>query len=349
MTLGGRRFLLGCAVVAAGALLALAISLPFVRLTTPALFAYAHSLLSAVNALVDSGQLFLAGVILVFALFLPLIKLLYLVLLATLPSAELNRSATQLQAIDWLGRWSPHDILAFALTFALLLSHETLAQRSAGGAYFLAASVVTMLLAYVWLRGDATAQRMRAPALRAAYATALRGLPFGVLLALAAASFGLGLTLPAVRFTSAYAGADLYSLAGLVWALHAQDELLLAVAILTLAIVLPAMRLLHLVTLALSRVLPHAIRSRAILSAEGLGRFSSADTMILSLMLFSLIASGDADAALEPGAYCFIAGALLTMLAYAWTNLIAPSAVGEASSLKARLAGLVSADTAARP
>jgi hypothetical protein len=33
------------------------------------------------------------------------------------------------------------------------------------------------------------------------------------------------------------------------------------------------------------------------------------------------------------------------MLAYAWTNLLAPSAVGPASSLKARLAGLASADT----
>lgn len=347
MTLGGRRFLLGCAVIAAGLLMALAVSLPFIRLTTPALFAYAHSLISTVTALAGSGQLVLAGVVLVFAIFLPVIKLLYLVLLATLPSAELSRSTAQLQAIDWLGRWSPHDVIAFVLAFGLALADDTAAQRSAAGAYALAGSVAAMLLAYAWLRGDATAQRMRAPALRTTNAAALRGLPFAALLGLAAACFTLGVTLPAVRLTSAYAGADLYSAAGLVLTLYGQGEPLLASTILALAIVLPAMRLLHLLTLALWRVLPPPVRSRVILSAEGLGRFASADTMILALMLVALIAAGEAHAELEPGAYCFIASALLTMLAYAWTNLIAPSAAGEAASLKARLAELASADTAA--
>jgi paraquat-inducible protein A len=62
--------------------------------------------------------------------------------------------------------------------------------------------------------------------------------------------------------------------------------------------------------------------------------------MILALMLFALVASGDAHAALQPGAWCFIASATLTMLAYAWINMLAPSAMAQASSLKARLAGL---------
>jgi paraquat-inducible protein A len=343
MKLGGRRFLLGCAVVAAGAFLALAVSLPFIRVARSAIVAHAPSLIGAVNALAGADHLCLAAVVLVFAIFLPVIKLLYLVLLATLPSAELGRSAAQLRAVDWLGRWSPHDILALALALALLLTHETLAERSASGAYFLAAAVAAMLLAYAWLRGDATARRMRAPALRAAYATAMHGLPFGVLLALAAVTFALGLTLPAIHLTAAYAGAERYSIVGMVAALLAEREHLVGLAILTLAVVLPGMRLLHLLTLALSRVLPPAVRTKAILAAEVLGRFASTDTMVLALMLLYLVASGEAQPALLPGVYCFMASALLTMLAYAWTNLIGPSAVGPASSLKSRLAELASA------
>ena len=63
-------------------------------------------------------------------------------------------------------------------------------------------------------------------------------------------------------------------------------------------------------------------------------------------MLFALVASGEARATLQPGACFFVASAALTMLAYAWINLLAPSAVAQASSLKARLAGLASASKA---
>ena len=142
MTLGGRRFLLGCAVVAAAGCLALAVSLPFVRLTRPALLAFGHSPISGVNALFEVGHPVLAGVVLVLAIFLPLIKLLYLVLLATLPSEDLGRSATQLRAIDWLGRWSPHDILGVALAVVLVVGHDAVAQRSAAGVGFFVAAVI---------------------------------------------------------------------------------------------------------------------------------------------------------------------------------------------------------------
>jgi paraquat-inducible protein A len=347
MTLGGRRFLLGCAVVAAAACLALAVSLPFVRLTRPALFAYGHSLVSGVSALAEAGQPALAGLVLVLAIFFPLIKLLYLVLLASLPSEELGRSASQLRAIDWLGRWSPHDILAVGMALVLMLGHDATAQRSGGGTLVFAGAVLAMLLAYAWLRGDASARRMRAPAARAAHATALRGLPFGALLVLAATTFVLGVSLPAVWLTARYAGSDHHSLAGLVWALQREGDWLLGGTILVLAIVLPAMRLLHLLTLMLSRALPPAMRGRLVMAAEVPGRHATADTMILVLMLFALVASGDAHAPLQPGAWCFVASAALTMLAYAWINLLAPSAMAQASSLKVRLAGL--AATRARP
>src|SRR5262245_17944688 len=118
MKLGGRRFLLGSAVVAAGACLALGIGLPFLRLARPVLLAHTHSLISAVDALARSGQLLLAGLILVFGIFLPLLRLLYLLLLAALPLSEIDRAAGQLRALEWLGRWSPHDLIALALSAA---------------------------------------------------------------------------------------------------------------------------------------------------------------------------------------------------------------------------------------
>ncbi len=351
MRLGGRRFLLSCAVVAAAACLALGVSLPFMRLTKLVLFgygAYGHSLLSAVNALVRSGQVVFASILLVFAIFLPLLKLLYLLLLAALPLSEIARSAGQLRALEWLGRWSLQDILALALTAALIASQDALAQRAGSGAYFFAAAVLAMVLASAWLRRDVSAARLRASARAVAYASATRGPAFGALLLLALISFALGVTLPVVRLATAYAGSDAYSVASMLWALHARGELLLWLALLTLAVVLPGLRLLFLLTLALPRSLPHAVRTRAVMATEVLGRNATADTMALALMLFYLVASGDADALLQPGAYCFAASALLTLLAYAWANMRSPSAATQGSSLAARLADLASAGTSGK-
>lgn len=345
MILGGRRFLLGSAVVAAGAFLALAVSLPVLWLAKPVFFAQAHSVISAVNALVRSNQWVLAGVLLVFALLLPLLKLLYLVLLAMLPQAELARSAGQLRALEWLGRWSPHDALAILLTLAFVATHDSLARHAAIGGYLYAAAMLLTMLATLWLRREAGTAQIHAAAPRAAYTPATRGPAFSVLLGLAAGAFALGVTLPVLRLSRAYAGADTYSLAELLWTLHARGETFLWVVILALAVVLPGLRLLYLLTLVLSRLLPHGLRRKAVLAVEALvGPHATADTAILAMMLFYLIAAGAADALLQPGVYCLAASVFLTLLAYAWANILA-SAPGQGSSLTARLAGLTSVDT----
>src|SRR5256885_16258930 len=85
MTLGGRRFLLTLAIVAASVCLALGVSLPIIKLTNLVFFHYEHSLISTVNALIRSGQLFLGITVLIFSIVLPVTKLLYLLLLSTLP------------------------------------------------------------------------------------------------------------------------------------------------------------------------------------------------------------------------------------------------------------------------
>lgn len=345
MRLGGRRFLLVWAVVAAGVLLALAVHLPFMRLSRLLYLGYGahgHSLISAVSALIRSSQVAVGGTLLVLAILLPLLKLLYLVLLAALPQAEINRSAAQLRTLAWLGRWSPQDLAALALAAVLIAGHGTLAQHVAAGAYCFAGAVLTMALAYAWLRGDVSGTRLWAPA---GHAAAPRGTVFAMLAALATLAFALGVTLPVVRLGTAYAGTDRHSIVSLVLALQARGETLLWAVLLALGLLLPGLRLIHLLTLAAARALPAAVRSKAVLATGALGRFATTDTMVLALMLLYLVAAGHADAVPQPGVYGLVAAAGLTLVAYAWANMVPPAASVQPSSLAARLASVAAAGT----
>jgi paraquat-inducible protein A len=339
MTLGGRRFLLGSAVLAASLCLALGVSLPVIKLSRLVFFTYEHSIVSAVNALMRSSQPFLGTVVLISAVFLPVMKLLYLVLLVALPLRDVDRLAVQLRALEWIGKWSPQDVLVLSLTMLFIWSQGAYAVAIAGGAYFFAATVLLMMLAYAWLPADVSALPARASAARA---STLRSLAFGLVVALAAALFAMGVTLPAVRFTGTYAGANQHSIATIVLALYARGELLLWSVIFTLAILLPLLKLLYLLVLIVARYLPYSVRTKSILALEWLGRHSTADVMVLALMVFYVNASGYAEAALLPGAYLFAASALVTMVVYGWANSAAPDATAQPSSLQARLAGLSS-------
>ena len=154
MTLGGRRFLLSLAIVAASVCLALGVSLPIIKLTKFVFFTYEHSLISTVNALIRSGQLFLGITVLVFSIVLPVTKLLYLLLLSTLPQRELKRLSRQLRALEWLGKWSMHDVLVLSLSIFFIKSQGVYDAKSLNGVYFFTAAVVFMILAYAWLRSD---------------------------------------------------------------------------------------------------------------------------------------------------------------------------------------------------
>jgi len=344
MTLGGRRFLLGLAVAAASLCLALGVSLPFVKLTKFMFFTYEHSLISAVNALIRSGQFFLGMVVLVFCIFLPVMKLLYLLLLVMLPLRDIERLARPLRALEWLGKWSLYDVLVLSLTISFIQSQGTYDGGSASGIYFFAAAVLLMLLAHTWLRREVTASRMRVSATKAAYSSAMRSLAFNLLLIVATVCFALGAMLPAIRFTSLYAGSNQHSVASIIWALYARDEYFPCFVLFTLSILLPCMKLLYLLALIISRNLPFAVRVKSIPAMEWLGRYSITDAMALALVVFYLSASGYADASVLPGAYLFAASALMTMLAYGWANSLGPTTT-QRSSLAARLAGLASPET----
>jgi len=94
MTLGGRRFLLTLAIVGASVCLALGVSLPIIKLTKFIFFTYEHSLISTVNALIRSGQIFLGITVLIFSIALLILKLSIFCCCPPCPSASCN---------DWRG------------------------------------------------------------------------------------------------------------------------------------------------------------------------------------------------------------------------------------------------------
>jgi hypothetical protein len=133
------------------------------------------------------------------------------------------------------------------------------------------------------------------------------------------------MVLPVVRLGSG-AGGTPQSIVGLILALQARGETVLWVALAILAILLPGLKVLHLLTAALT--------FRIARVTEVLGRHATADTMVLSLALFYLIETRAADPVLQPGVYCLAASAALTLAAYAWANLPAPA---KPATLKDRL------------
>jgi paraquat-inducible protein A len=351
--LGGRRFLLSLALVGASVCLALGISLPIIKLTKFVFFTYEHSLISTVNALIRSGQIFLGITVLIFSILLPVLKLLYLLLLSTLPRREVSRLSRQLRALEWLGKWSMHDVLVLSLSIFFIKSQGLYDARSLAGVYFFTAAVLLMILAYAWLRSDVAASQAHVPAtFRRPGQSTLRNFAFSFLIILATVFFALGVMLPAIRFTTVYVWTNQHSVATIIWALYTNQEFFLCFVIFMFSIFFPFMKLFYLLTLVTSPDMPADFRARSISVMEWLGRYSMTDVMVLALMIFYINASGYSEASVLPGVYFFAASALMTMFAYGWANSVGPSPPHPAS-LQARLAELTpptsAKETLARP
>jgi paraquat-inducible protein A len=172
-----------------------------------------------------------------------------------------------------------------------------------------------------------------------AYSSSMRGAHFNLLFLFAAGLLALGLTLPAIRLPGSYAGTDQHSAASLLLALYGRGEHFPCLVLFTLAVLLPGMKLLYLLTLIAARVLPYALRVKSIPAIEWLGGYSVAEIAILGLMLFYLGASDRAGVLILPGAYCFGAAMLLILVAFGWANALGP-ATARRASLASRLEGL---------
>lgn len=333
MRLGGRRFLLSLCIIAASVCLALGISLPIIRLTRYVVFSTDHSLLSTVWVLIHDGQMFLGGTVLIFSITLPILKLLYLLLVSTLPAVELTRQHRRLKALEWLGKWSMHDVLVLSLTIFFIKSQGVYDAASLTGVYFFTAAVVLMILAYSWLRLEGLAALPQAaqpvvlpqPTGPSRAAGNFRNFVLSFLIILATVFFALGVILPAIRFTTVYVWSREHSIATIIWALFENDEYFLTVVLFLFSILFPFLKLLYLLTLLLSPDLSSEFRTRSIATMEWLGRYSMTDVMVLALLIFYVNSSGYTEADVLPGVYFFAASALMTMLAYGWANTVSPA------------------------
>jgi paraquat-inducible protein A len=332
MRLGGRRFLLSLAIIGASVCLALGLSLPIIRLTKYFFWTTEHSLISTVSVLIRDGQTFLGFTILIFSILLPILKLLYLLLLSTLPAAEITKQTRRLKALEWLGKWSMHDVLVLALTIFFIKSQGVYDAASLYGVYFFTAAVLLMILSYAWLRTEGRAAAAGPGIVRPVEIpsvgplSAYRNFMLSFLIILATVFFALGIILPVIRFTTVYVWTNEHSIATIIYALYRNDEYFLCTVLFAVSIFFPFLKLFYLLTLVTSPDLSPEFRKKSISTMEWLGRYSMTDVMVLALMIFYVNSSGYTEASVLPGVYFFAASAIITMLAYGWANVVpAPS------------------------
>jgi len=328
MRLGGRRFLLSFAIIAASVCLALGISLPIIKLTKYIFWSTEHSLISTVHVLIRDGQVFLGLTVLIFSIVLPIMKLLYLLLISTLPTSELTRQTKRLRALEWLGKWSMHDVLVLALTIFYIKSQGIYDAASLSGVYYFTAAVLLMMISYAWLRTEGLAAAPTAlaePALIKPL-SAFRNFVLSFLIILATVFFALGVILPVIRFTTVYVWTNEHSIATIIYALYQNEEYFLTTVLFLFSILFPFLKLFYLLTLVTSPDIPPEFRKKSIMTMEWLGRYSMTDVMVLALMIFYINSSGYTEASVLPGVYFFAASALITMLAYGWANSVPPRA-----------------------
>lgn len=327
MRLGGRRFLLSLAIIAAAVCLALGMLLPIIKLTKFVFWTTEHSLVSTVQVLLADGQTFLGLTVLIFSIVLPILKMLYLLLVSTLPVSEITRQHRRLKAIEWLGKWSMHDVLVLSLTIFFIKSQGVWDAASLNGVYFFTAAVVLMILSYAWLRNDGLTAAGVDPIQNdepglVGPMPAYRNFVLSFLIIVATVFFALGVILPVIKFTTVYVWTREHSIATIIWALFENDELFLSAVLFVFSILFPFLKLFYLMTLLTSPDIPAEFRRKSISTMEWLGRYSMTDVMMLALMIFYVNSSGYTEAKVQPGVYFFAASALITMLAYGWVNAL---------------------------
>ncbi len=328
MRAGGRRFFLSLTILTASVCLALGITLPILKLTQFGFWSTEHSLLSTVNVLIKDGQTFLGLIVLIFSILLPVTKLLYLLLVSTLPPQEIVRQHRRLSALEWLGKWSMHDVLVLALTIFFVKSQGVYDAASLNGVYFFTAAVVLMILSYAWIRTDGMAAAPEpVPVLpepdtggSAPPKRGWRNFALSFLIIVATVFFALGIILPTIRFTTVYVWTNEHSILTIIYALFENEEFFLCAVVFAVSVFFPFLKLFYLLTLLTSHEMPEDFRAKSIATMEWLGRYSMTDVMVLALMIFYVNSSGYTEARVLPGVYFFAASALITMLAYGWAN-----------------------------
>ena len=143
-----RSFILGLLIIAATVCLVLGLTLPIVRLTRFYVWTDVHSFISIVTELYNAHEILLAGVICLFSIVFPFVKLLYLLALYSARHWNPERQGRFLRRMGWLGKWSMLDVLVLALVIFYAKSTKLADAVSMPGIYMFAAAVVLTMLAY---------------------------------------------------------------------------------------------------------------------------------------------------------------------------------------------------------
>jgi paraquat-inducible protein A len=159
---GWRAFLVMVLVIAAAGSLILGLTLPVVKFTHLYFWTDTHSLASIIAALYRAGELFLAGVIVLFSIVFPVFKLVYIAAAGTLANSPAARRNRLLQRISWLGKWSMLDVLVLALLIFYAKSTALADAVALPGIYFFAASVALTMIAYGLIESDGGSEMNRA-------------------------------------------------------------------------------------------------------------------------------------------------------------------------------------------
>jgi paraquat-inducible protein A len=152
---GARSFLLGVLIVAATVCLVLGLTLPIVRLTRFYVWTDVHSMISILEELYNSREVFLAAVICLFSVVFPAIKLIYLLALYSARNISRERRSRFLKQMAWLGKWSMLDVLVLALVIFYAKSTKLADAVSMPGIYMFAGAVVLTMVAYGIVEYDA--------------------------------------------------------------------------------------------------------------------------------------------------------------------------------------------------
>ena len=145
---GLRAFLIFVLTLGAAVCLVLGLTLPVMKLTRLYFWTDTPSILSILSALYSSGETFLAGVIFIFSVVFPALKLLYITLAGTLITFDPSHRSRWFKRIEWLGKWSMLDVLVLALLVFYAKATEFADAVTLPGIYFFAASVVLTMIAY---------------------------------------------------------------------------------------------------------------------------------------------------------------------------------------------------------
>ncbi len=143
-----RTIITAVLVVAAAVCLVLGLTQPVVKLTYFYFWSETYSLVAIVEHLFEQREFFLCGVIFLFSIAFPMLKLVYLLAAFILRPAGTSAYGRFHARASWLGKWSMLDVLVLALVVFYAKSTRLSDAIALPGVYLFTASVVLTMLAY---------------------------------------------------------------------------------------------------------------------------------------------------------------------------------------------------------